>query len=93
MKKVITTLVAIIMIAGTALAKVNYTDTYNMNRAYEEAGKENYTGAIEFFDKEIKENPKNGYAHLGKAAIQFEQKHYDEAVTSIQKALPLIEER
>lgn len=84
------TLVAIVMIADIALAKVNFTDTYNMNRAYEEAGKDNYTGAIEFFDKEIKENPKNGYAYLGKAAILFEQKHYDEVITSINKSLRLL---
>ena len=68
MKKIIISLIALIVIAGSGMAKVDYTNTYNMYRAYEEAGKENYTEALSFFDKEIVENPKNGYAYLGKAA-------------------------
>ena len=90
MKKIIISLIALIVIAGSGMAKVDYTNTYNMYRAYEEAGKENYTEALSFFDKEIVENPKNGYAYLGKAAILFEQKHYDEVITSINKSLRLL---
>lgn len=90
MKQIILAIVVIALSCGTVCAKVDYMDTYNMQRAYEEAGKENYTDAISFFDKEIKENPKNGYAHLGKAAIQYEQSHFDEVFNSINKALRLI---
>lgn len=78
------------MASCSASAKDNFRETYNMNRAYEEGNKGNYTEALVFFDKELKEHPKNGYAHLGKAAIYFEQNHYDEVVSSINRALQLI---
>ena len=90
MKQILLSLVLAIMTIGSAIAKESLIDTYNMNRAYEEGNKGNYTEALEFFDKELKEHPKNGYAHLGKAAIYFEQNHYDEVVSSLDRALRLI---
>lgn len=90
MKKLIFALLTVVLAIGVATAKESLLDTYNMNRAYEEGNKGNHTGALEFFDKELKEHPKNGYAHLGKAAIFFEQKQYDDVISSTDKALRLI---
>lgn len=90
MKKLIFALLAVVLAIGVATAKESLLDTYNMNRAYEEGNKGNHTGALEFFNKELKEHPKNGYAHLGKAAIFFEQKQYDDVISSTDKALRLI---
>ena len=90
MKKLIFALLTVVFTIGVATAKGSLLDTYNMNRAYEEGNKGNLTGALEFFDKELKEHPKNGYAHLGKAAIFFDQKQYDDVISSTDKALRLI---
>lgn len=90
MKKLIFALLTVVLAIGVATAKESILDTYNMNRAYEEGNKGNHTGALEFFDKELKEHPKNGYAHLGKAAIFFEQKQYDGVISSADNALCLI---
>lgn len=90
MKKLIFALLTVVLAIGVATAKESLLDTYNMNRAYEEGNKGNHTGALEFFDKELKEHPKNGYAHLGKAAIFFEQKQYDGVISSTDNALRLI---
>lgn len=90
MKKLIFALLTVVFAIGVATAKESLLDTYNMNRAYEEGAKGNHTGALEFFDKELKEHPKNGYAHLGKAAIFFEQKQYDDVISSTDNALRLI---
>lgn len=93
MKKLIFTLLAVVLTIGVATAKESLLYTYNMNRAYEEGNKGNYIGALEFFDKELKEHPKNGYAYLGKAAIFFEQKQYDDVISSTDKALRLISKK
>ncbi|WP_305156462.1 tetratricopeptide repeat protein [uncultured Muribaculum sp.] len=90
MKKLIFALLTVVLAIGIATAKESLLDTYNMNRAYEEGNKGNHAGALDFFDKELKEHPKNGYAHLGKAAIFFEQKQYDGVISSTDNALRLI---
>lgn len=90
MNKIIVSLVTFILFSCSASAKDSLIDTYNMSRAYEEGNKGNYTEAVEFFDKELKDHPKNGYAHLGKAAIFFDQKHYDDAMESADKAVRFI---
>ena len=51
-------------------AKENYEETYNMVRAKEEGDKGNYAEAKEFYEKELKEHPDNGYAHLYLAVIE-----------------------
>lgn len=90
MGKIYFLLVILFVSVGTISAKDRLFDSYNLNRAYEEGNKGNHTGALEFFDKELKEHPKNGYAHLGKAAIFFEQKQYDGVISSTDNALRLI---
>ena len=61
MKKIISILMTILVCVGTIGAKENYLDSYNLNRAYEEGEKGNYTEAIEYFKKEIKEHPSNSW--------------------------------
>lgn len=86
MKTIFLTIVTILLTSCSASAKDNFRGSYNMNRAYEEASKGNNTEAIEFLNKEVKENPKNGYAYLGMATIYFEQNQYDEVFDALSKA-------
>ena len=72
---------------GSMVAKENYLDSYNLNRAYEEGEKGNYTDAIEYFKKEIKEHPRNSLAYLGIGGIYYDQKKYDEAYKAVNDAI------
>ena len=71
-------------------AKENYQETYNMVRGREEGDKGNYTEAKEFFEKEIKEHPDNGYAYLNLAIIEYGNRQYDAIFPNIYKALKFI---
>ena len=68
-------------------AKENYEETYNMVRAKEEGDKGNYAEAKEFYGKELKEHPNNGYAHLYLAVIEYGNRQYDEVFPKLDKAL------
>jgi hypothetical protein len=46
------------------------TDGYAFQRAIEEYRNGNTASAIEWFDKEIKEHPNNGYAYLYLATLR-----------------------
>ena len=70
-------------------AKENYLDSYNLKRAYEEGDKGNYTEAIEFFKKEIKDHPRNSSSYLGLSGIYYDQKNYDDAFTAVNNAIEL----
>ena len=78
---------AVLIGIGSVGAKENYLDSYNLKRAYEEGDKGNYTEAVDFFKKEIKEHPRNSWAYLGLAGIYYDQKKYDEAYTAINDAI------
>lgn len=68
-------------------AKVNYLETYNMNRAKEEAEKGNYKDAADFYEKELKEHPDNGYAEFFLAVIEYANNEFDNVFPRIDKAL------
>ena len=75
---------------SSIFAKEDYSDSYNLKRAIEEGEKGNYTEAIEYFNKEIKEHPRNTMAYLGLGGIYFDQKQYDDAYTSVNEAIASI---
>ena len=87
MKKLFSIFVSMLLATGTGVsAKVSMIDTYNINRAIEENDKGNKDGALEFFNKEVAENPKNGYAYYGIASIEYEKGHYDLAIEALANA-------
>lgn len=90
MRNLLVMLLAIIPLLMVAKPKESMMDTYNINRAYEEGSKGNYDEALEYFNKEIKDHPKNGFAYLGIAGVQFEKKHYDEVLDAVNKAIRLL---
>lgn len=88
--------IAFLFLLGMAIshsiiyAKENYEETYNMVRGREEGDKGNYNEAKEFFEKEIKEHPDNGYAYLNLAVIEYGNRQYDAIFPKLDKALKLI---
>lgn len=63
------------------------TDGYAFQRAIEEYRNGNTASAIEWFDKEIKEHPNNGYAYLYLATLRYELDEYGKALTTINNAI------
>ena len=62
-------------------------DSYNYNRAMEALEKQDNQEALEYLNKEIKENPKNGYAYSWIAYIYVNQEENGLALTAVDKAL------
>ena len=62
-------------------------DTYNYNRGLEELRNENYDDALIYLNKEVANDPKNGYAYSWIAMIRHTQEEYGRALTSADLAL------
>lgn len=65
-------------------------DTYNYTRGVEAIQQENYKEALEYLNKEIEENPKNGYAFAWIAAIRQQYQEYGRAITALDQAIKYI---
>lgn len=63
------------------------TPSYNLSRAIEEAHAGNKQSAMEYFNKEIDVNPKNGYVHMAMASFHIDNSEYGKARNSAELAL------
>ena len=72
---------------------VKRPDTYNYNRGLEELRNENYSEALNFFNKEIEADKQNGYAYSFIAKIRHTQEEYGRALTAVNMALKYIPKR
>lgn len=68
---------------------VKRPDTYNYNRGLEELRNENYEEALNYLNKEVESDPKNGYAYSWIAMIRHSQEEYGRALTSVDLALKI----
>lgn len=89
MNKVITILIVIALTAVTAIAKEKsyQPENYSYMRGIEQFSEQNYADALEWFNKEIKEHPDNGYAYWFISAIKLIQDEYGEALSAANAAL------
>ena len=62
-------------------------DSYNYQRAQEAFEADEYDEALSYITKELKDNPKNGYAHTLSALIYFYNDDYGHALTSAEQAI------
>ncbi len=60
---------------------------YNYLRGVEAVQNENYQEALDFLNKDITENPKNGYSYSWVAMIRMENEEYGKALTAADLAL------
>lgn len=65
-------------------------DSYNYNRGLEEFKNENYDEALEYFQKEVGTDAKNGYAYSWMALIYQSKEEYGMSLTSANNALKYI---
>lgn len=89
MKKCIFTLVTLMLFcgAGAFAKKDNNKNSYAFTRGQECFSNDDYSGAAEWFGREIVDNPKNGMAHFYLAMLHYAQKEYGTALNDVDKAL------
>ena len=90
MKKLITLLFLSICITTINAQDIKRPDSYNYTRGVEAIQQENYQDAIDYLNKEIAENPKNGYAFAWIAAIRQHYEEYGRAITALDQAIKYI---
>ena len=86
-KMVLTMMVALMATVGVCAQKVKRPDTYNYNRGMELLDNGELDEGLEYLEKEIDDNPKNGYAYSWMAAVYVEKEQYGYAMTYVDKAL------
>ena len=62
-------------------------DSYNFTKGLEAMRNDDYESAIDYFVKELDENPKNGFASLYLADICLKQEDYSSALTTVNDAI------
>ena len=62
-------------------------ESYNYLRGVEAFQNENYSEALDYLNRELTDNPKNGYAFSWMAKLRFEMKEYGKALNAADKAL------
>ena len=91
MKKVIMMLLLSVAVGVTAETKKNNRPTsYNYMRGVEAVQNENTQEALEYFNKDIQENPKNGYSFSWIAMLRAHGEEYGRALTAADMAIKLL---
>lgn len=65
-------------------------DSYNYQSGIDAYYEEDFQKSMDFFDKELKQNPKNGYAMLWEAYIYDRYEKYGQAMSSVNQSLKFI---
>lgn len=93
MRHTITVLVCLFFIVSLNAQDIKRPDSYNFTRAMEAMDNENTEEALDYLNKEIKENPKNGYALVFVAQIRSYQEEYGRALTAANLAMKYVPEK
>ena len=67
--------------------KIKRPESYNYKRGVEAMQEENAEEAIEFFNKDLSENPKNGYSYCWIAHLRLMRDEYGKALTAADLAI------
>ena len=87
MKRTILTIVCVLLSLATYSQSDKRPDSYNYNRAMEALDKQEDQEALDYLGKELKENPKNGYAYSWATYIYKYRGENGHALTAADKAL------
>ena len=80
-------MVVLMATVSVCAQRVKRYETENFNRAEELMNEGKLNESLTYFDAELKEHPKNPYAHFLMATVYMDKKQYDYAMTAIDKAL------
>lgn len=91
MKNLLVLLLLLVALSANAQDKKNNRPTsYNYMRGVESVQNEKTEEALEFFNKDIQENPKNGYSFSWIAMLRVHQEEYGRALTAADMAIKLL---
>lgn len=92
MKRYVVMIFALVGLAGYMVAQGydKRPDSFYYRSGMSAYHDEDYAKSMEYFDEELKENPKNGYALTWKAYIYERYEMYGQALTCIAKALECV---
>ena len=91
MKKLIIIVLTFLGLVNVVFAQnVKRPDTYNYNRGVEAIQNNNAEEALEYLNKELNDNPQNGYALAWIATVRKYQEEYGRALTAVDLALKYI---
>lgn len=91
MKNLLVLLLLSVALSANAQDKKNNRPTsYNYMRGVESVQNEKTEEALEFFNKDIQENPKNGYSYSWIAMLRVHQEEYGRALTAADMAIKLL---
>ena len=83
-------LIAMLLILQLGMAAQERPNTYNYQRGVEAIKNENVTEALDYFNRDIAENPKNGYSYSWIAMLRNHTREYGRALTAADLALKYI---
>lgn len=72
---------------GCSVNAQDRPESYNYQRGLEAIQKENTEEAMDYFRKDVKENPKNGYAYAWIAMLHNHNEEYGQALTAVDMAI------
>lgn len=91
MNRIIIITLASLLIGISAFAQnVKRPESYNYQRGVEAVQNEKVDESLEYFNKDIQENPKNGYSYSWIAMLRVHQEEYGRALTAADMAIKLL---
>lgn len=87
MKQIIIAALLMLGMCQAIAQNIKRPESYNYQRGREAMQEQKYDEAIEFFNKDIQENPKNGYSFIWIATIRDYRQEYGMALTAADLAL------
>lgn len=80
-------LLFVLTFVGLNLMAQNRNESYNYQRGLEAVQNEKTEEALEYFNKDLKENPKNGYSHSWVAWLYLNEEEFGNALTAADLAI------
>ena len=77
----------VLTFVGLNLMAQNRPESYNYQRGLEAVQNEKTEEALEYFNKDVKENPKNGYSYSWIAMLRNHTEEYGRALTAADLAI------
>lgn len=87
MKRYLIFIAVFILYLGSYAQNIKRPESYNYQRGMEAMQEEKIVEAIEFFNKDLKENPKNGYSFSWIAHLRLTREEYGKALTAADLAI------
>lgn len=87
MRKLFVIVVLLIGLSQVLAQNIKRPESYNYQRGLEAMQEEKFDEAIEYFNKDIQENPKNGYSYSWIAHIRLVKEEYGKALTASDLAI------